>query len=609
MGSIYSHKSFEGLDEVAQQEIHRHFSKVLKGDLPEWNTLDLFRHRNYLTSNLQFIGKRVKEINPATFQFLNKLQREALLNELLFSFYMISAQYHLDDIESRKQNSAKQLAELQLCAAKIMALRAYDHKGPEVIHQQLLDESSQPVKFLGLTIVAPFLIEKVEQISGGKATKSFREWWDEFNGQRAYLSRANAVLLGVLRLLPDDFTNKIHGQTVLGTPAPVFGYLSWILYYIRFGVNLGLLLKHTIEGPWMKKEESDIPWHERFTTQWEQRRFTLLNDFIWATINMASFFWLLGTPELSYTANVLTIVFMTIDVGLVLWRYMAESTEHNKNAEKYAEDIATLKVKIAELKDGDPRKAWLDEELRALLKAKQHFDLEWKYKTYGIANDLFYVVGLLASFAVTSAFLAPPALMPTNILMFSLVGAVVCFAVTLAYSAITGLLAISKTKELAEMNASELVALKEKFNTCEDETVKRLLYLDIQALNAKSEYHQQLIAFQKIQLIRSVLVNSLLPVLAFSCFVFMPLGIGLAVFAVGFALAKYSESKLQEYAPKEAEALEFDEPAYQQFIEEQKNEKAIEVAATNSNSNRFFKPEPQTPAIDISLDSAKKLTG
>jgi hypothetical protein len=605
MGGIFTHKFFGALDGTAQQEIHDHFSKIIQGDLPKWDNLDLFRHRNFLVSNIHYISKRLKDINPASFQFLNKPQREALLNELLFSFYMISAHYHLDDIESRKQNSAKQLQELQLCTAKIMALQSYNLSGPETIHEQLLYSSDKPVKYLGLKIVAPFLVEKIEQISSGKAV-SFRSWWDDLNSQRAYLARANAVLLGILRILPDDFMNKIQGQTVLSAPAPVFGYLSWILYYVRFGINLGLLLKHSIQGSWMKDEEAQIPWNERFTTQWEQRRFILINDFIWATTNMSCFYWLLGTPKLSYTANVLTLTFMTIDIGLVLWRFMAESTEHNKNEARYIEDIEAVHTKISQLEENDRQKTILEEELKMLLRAKFQFDLDWKYKTYGIVNDLFYTGGLLVSFAVTSALFTPSVLIPTNVLMFSLVGAVICFAVTLAYSAVTNTLTIMKTTELADMTKEDLEVLMTNFSNCEDEQQKKLLYLDIQALFAKSEYQEKLIQYQKLKLIHSVFINSVLPVLAFSCFVFMPLGIGIAVFAVGFVLAKFSERKLQELAPQEADLPDFDDESYRQFTEQTKTLEA--PIAKASFSARFFKSDLQLPAQELDLQTVKKLT-
>src|SRR5690606_5914478 len=47
-----------------------------------------------------------------------------------------------------------------------------------------------------------------------------------------------------------------------------FTHLGWLFFTPRLVINLGLLIKHTIPGPWMKNsKERDLPWTSRFGAQ------------------------------------------------------------------------------------------------------------------------------------------------------------------------------------------------------------------------------------------------------------------------------------------------------------------------------------------------------
>ncbi|KTC87016.1 hypothetical protein [Legionella brunensis] len=75
---------------------------------------------------------------------------------------------------------------------------------------------------------------------------------------------------------------------------PVLTYVSWIFYVPRFLVNLILLLKHLIPGPWFEAEEKELSWFTRLQAQLQRRWFELGNDTVWLTGGLLNCFVLTG---------------------------------------------------------------------------------------------------------------------------------------------------------------------------------------------------------------------------------------------------------------------------------------------------------------------------
>ena len=125
----------------------------------------------------------------------------------------------------------------------------------------------------------------------------------------------------VLSQIPEGFYNINQAQEAIRAPDPYTGYLSWTLYYFRYSLHLSLLLKHTIKGPWMSAEEAKTPWYERFQTQWTQRKFILLNDALWGTANLVTFFWLTGKGVLGTVGDALTIGLLVFDIAVTFWDF------------------------------------------------------------------------------------------------------------------------------------------------------------------------------------------------------------------------------------------------------------------------------------------------
>jgi len=575
--SIFNSTTFNTLDASGQQAVRHLFDEhYLSGSMPDWDTTEIFRQRTSLAVSVGISGQRLEKINPASFQFMSVSQKKALENELLFMFYTFSAQFQLDEAEHRRQNFAAQSDQIKLCARLLKRLR--DPKlTPELIHAQHQDESEKHLKYLGLTIVARFITarmleltsaqlmtEQMQEISSAQ-TNVIKNWMGEVNGRRLYWVWGGGLLASVIEMLPDDFAHKQQGQDAVAAPSPYTGYMSWILYYTRFGINLSLLLKHTIAGPWMSVAESNIPAWERFKTQWNQRKFSLLNDAVWATANMVCFFWLNGAGRLGYLGNVATALLLLMDVSLTIWKFYEESTQHNVDILRYEHDIAALSVRISGATGTD--KKVLEHELVALKKAKKQCEFDWQYKKYGLVNDLTYAVGLLAAFCVVCCFFFPPAaLAPATVMILGVVGAALCFSLTVGYAAVSGAIDIAKSKATGHMANEELKDLLQQFKECLDEPIKKQLFLDIKQMLAKSEFQERIVEFQKMELVRAVLVNVLIPPLIFVSFIFMPFGIGLAVLAAGFALAVISNMILNSYKPGEGALPEFNQQEYEEFL-------------------------------------------
>ena len=325
--SILDSTSYSTLDISAKKAVCGLFEDSYRaGKEISFDTYAIFKQRQSLAVSVERCALRLDKTNPAGFKYLNDLQREWLRQELLFAFYIFSAQYHLDKVEHRGQALKDRGDQILHCASLIQDLDNSASTTPETLLQTKVDDSLKPVKYLGLTVLTPMVADTMLNVVAGDSS-SVKEWatpgktvkaieeMSKVNGLRLYWVWGGCLLSTVISMLPDTFINKQSAGSAVAMPAPITGYASWLLYYTRFGVNLSLLLKHTLTGPWMSVEERDkIPAWERFKSQWNQRKFALLNDSIWGVANMACYFWLVGPGMLGYCGNVATAGLLVMDV-------------------------------------------------------------------------------------------------------------------------------------------------------------------------------------------------------------------------------------------------------------------------------------------------------
>lgn len=638
----------KGLDAARQLYGKPHIKNQLQ-------TYEIHKLRVLLPNLLSFYNTELGQTNPAIFQFLTDSQKEAIKSRLKLTWYLLYSQYQLDDAEDRHHVLAPLVENMNQCNKLLGELEVSETTvTPQGQLDAALNDSEKYLKYTGLTIVAPIIVQQTMDLVDGKPLESTtgitvaaKENMTAVNGIRLFhWVWGGSMISAGLDMLPDDFYNKNQAQDIVSAPAPVMGYMSWILYYTRFGVNLGLLLKHTINGPWMKEEEAQIPAWERFKTQWQQRKFALLNDSIWATANMAGFYWLKGSGTLGYAGNVVTAGLLLMDLSLTIWRFWEESTEHNKTiylleeaqkklkaelqasnetlqtteaelikARKKLEtrpktdlEYADLAQIIADLEHTQneqlQNKRDLEHKITDNNKLIKHTNFEWKYNKYATINDLVYSAGLLVAFSLMCCFFCPPAMIaPATMMIITLAGATICFVGTLASASVAGGIEIAKTQESGQSSKQECEALLQQFKNTTDENTRKMLYLEMKGLIAQSEYQQRMVTFQKIKLVRAILVDALMPALTFVAFLFLPFPAGLAVLAAGLALAALTKVLLDHFEPQ-ADALPcFDETIERDYGEFSNNPDAdlAHFQKKSANNSGFF-PAASTQKAPVSLD-------
>ena len=619
---IFTKTSFAALGSKQRRMIKRLFDKTYDSNTKMYDIpmALLSTHRGAIAQSLGDYSQRLSVTNPVMFRYLNVSQRVVLEQDLLYTFYLLSAQYQLDTAEGRRQHLASLSQQLQACALYIRELRNASTPGlpkkPEELLQQAIDDAGKHAAYLGLTSIAPLITdtimatiteetkqsalwkEKVEvatkEWQGAGITHTVRGVMCDVNGRRLYWVWGSSLLSLILSILPEELSNKSQIRAGISAPSPITGYMSWVLYYARLGLNLGLLLKHTIAGPWMSEKERELPAWERFKTQWAFRKFSLLNDSIWATANMACFFWLIGSGLLGYLGNVATVGLLLMDASLTAWRFYEDSTQYNLDLQRYERDIVLVQQKLSEKKrkiqDDDVLLASLEQdthrfrqmkaqqeqakedrdklelELAQLRQAKARHESDWTYKKYNLINDLTYAVSLMAGFSLMCCFLFPPAaLAPAAVALCGLLGAVLCFTLTMAYPAVSGGLDIAKSRETERSKHQDAQSLLAKFQVETDPNIKIQYYLDMKRLLAESAYQKRVITFQKMTLVSSMIFNAILPAIIFGGLMFAPLGIGIAVLVVGLLLPIIANKILKRYEPKPASLPGLDMDEYRRF--------------------------------------------
>lgn len=605
--SILESTSYGALNANAQAAVRRLFEQLERGEKLDFAMKDVFHKRNELRGSIDIYESRVNRLNPAIFPYLSDAKRKALEQDLNFAFYLFSAQFFLDEAEHRRQNHASHYARIKLCADLLFKLRAAkEKKNPETILQEAAD-GDKLLKYLGLTHIAPVIVAQVDDLLNTKnpkaqweatlkenledlsnaGTKDTKDAMRAVNERRLYWVWGGTFLWTVLDLLPANFASKLQTEEVLTKISPITGYMSWLLYYTRFGIELGLLLKHTIKGPWMSDEEQKMSVNELFKTQWEQRKFALLNDSIWATVNLVTFFWLTGKGMAGYAGNVLTAGLLLVDAALVSWSFYEESTRHNANILRYQRDVVAIEKKLKNEAFTNEHAA-LQEQLNQLKADKKACEFNWKYEKIKLATGLTYSVALLAAFIVFAAFLFPPtAIAASTALIFAIVGAALCFSLNVISAAITSSCDIAKAWELSKPPTDkEFADIMQKFKEG-DEDCKKLIYLELKERRAETEYQARVVRYQTLQLIRAIFIDALIPPLVFVSFTFLPLGGGIAVLALGLALAIASQLILKQFQPKEAELPEFNQEEYEVFAQH-KTWDSLQTREKPSYSAKFF---------------------
>lgn len=618
MANTLEHLSFSALAHSDQIAVRHLFDNIYQsGSKLTLNTLELFRQRQHIPVSLNFYNKKLERINNATFRYLNKSQRKLLHQELIFTFYLLSCQYqltglNLDGSDSQRHKMRELGDQIKQCADLIKELRrAGKPQTPETMLATAIDDSEKHLRYLGLTTIAPLIVEGA--LMEIRADAAF------LNSIRGQWSRTRGIFSNILGQLSDDFINKQQIKRKDSIPSVVTGYISWILYYTYFGIDLFLLLKHTLCGQWMNQEERDLPisTRERFQTQWEQRKFSLLGNLNWAIGFMVCFYWFTGNGTAGYLGNVLTIGFLLVDVGLAAWRFSEERNQHIKDMRRHDQDINTITMML-NATENMVEKEILQLQLDSLLEAQRQCKFDWKYKKKLLRADLAYAASLVITFNLIYCFLLPSAIIPSTIVIgMAFAGSLLYFIQNLTYNIVSNNLDIIKSNETRSLIHTELQRLLSEFTLLKRDTardtngfLKKKLYLDMKQLLSDSTYQKRLAHFQILKLVRAVLINTLAPSLLFMVYMFAPISLSLAVLAAVLGLATASQKLLKKPATDKLPAL--NEEKYNAFLAQEtptvddlKNEDKL--IQTSSKYLFFSKITAPTQPAHSNFESSKQM--
>jgi hypothetical protein len=114
-------------------------------------------------------------------------------------------------------------------------------------------------------------------------------------------------------------TNKSL-QSVSANVALLNGVASYGFYFVRGGMDLMKLIKHTAFTEHEELEKNNIKLNDKLRLQWGLRYASIINDIIlWGPVNFATFHYLYGMEMLGYFGNVLTVGLLFCDFSLNLY--------------------------------------------------------------------------------------------------------------------------------------------------------------------------------------------------------------------------------------------------------------------------------------------------
>lgn len=675
---------------LARNMYHFHKNRGQENSKFDISALDLHARRYMLPISLAYYSEQLADTNPAMFQFLTQEQKQALSSKLNYTCLLLLNKYQLEEMEGGRLSDLKN--QIQRCGELIdrlsLSMTENASQSPHLVDDL---EAEGALKYDALQNLGPAfardLIDAIPDSSEGSygavldTTGQYAiEAMSYVNGHRLYWVWGSSMLQFTLENITKGIINVKKAMGRLELPSNTTGYMSWVLYYTRLGTNIALLLKHTFKNPFMTRKESQIPPMERFKTQWKQRKWSIFNDAPWSLANMVCFKWLKGSGWAGYGGNVLTAALLLMDLGLTCWRYLEESTDHNKrmyeinqamlglkneirvieelNEVKELQDpevrelhlqhlraqqialtteledleakdarlnssrISALNKQLAEMQlrmdilerdkerdeelarlnqilsllirssdndeDEEPVESEQEKNLRAqiaaleneksvqlielrqqvddLKKLSAHTQQDWDYKRRGIEYEMTYSAALLVAFSIMSCGFLPPTIITTALAAaIGLAGATLCFLFTAIHAVMTARLAIEKTREQLKQTTDKGQLLLEEFHNTEDINARKRIYLELQALTAKSIWQERIIRHQKIELIRSTLIDAVVPGLVFMAISLMPFGAGVGMLVGAFLLMALSKGITKYLEPQMDELPEFDEEAFAAF--------------------------------------------
>ena len=534
----------------------------------------------------QIAINKLKTVNDKDFDRLNATERHIQKEKLERVFKIIADDLQLNSL---KPESVAQLKRCESLLIKLNKPSYYTIETPEDILKTLVNESEKPAKYVALRILAPWIADTMLNLNKKTSLDTkvaagatfIIDQASKINSQRLTWAWSGGFDLAIMSMLPHSaghmaYANEALSQFSIGT-----SYMSFVLYYFRLGLHLSLLVHGTLKGSWMDpwRTQADINQdmgiQERFRTQWQQRKFAIINDAFWATANLVCFMYLVGSKMLNYFGGGLASALMLMDVGLLLWEYLEQETDYNTLFEKYDNDLKKLNLEILnfnfnknKLLDDiaktekqiallsintsdhivEKKKTELLQNLAQMKMAyqemthealiakqeelrqdKKQCEFDWKYINKNLYNNLAYslVLALSVGIICCSMLCTPLGIIAANALILNLVGSAISCAATMVIHTKTTMTEIEKSREFI-------------------------------ARNIDTDYQEKLASYHQGAMIYKAVSDVLIPAAVFSCLILAPTGLSLPILIPFVVVLLCIEAYIGQCKPQEAKLPEIE---------------------------------------------------
>lgn len=276
-----------------------------------------------------------KTLNP---EFYRSIYHDHILLNIEYSLLRQQLHHNLMRLGESKQED--QITEELMAALMLAELLEHLHihylNVPREV-KRLQKEQQIYRKMLrtrGMSFPSDAEEERIKYSDLNSSTLKVRENTSNLNWYRLLIIRA-VRLLTVLEMFGShmgNFTNFVLFVNVAANYT--LPYISFLFFFPRVLINMGIILKHTIPGNWLSEEEKSLSWMLRFKEQLHRRYFELGNDVAWAIAGTINAFVFIGA--LSPLAIYVTLAAFSYDVVLSGYRFYHEINQYTQLKAHYA---------------------------------------------------------------------------------------------------------------------------------------------------------------------------------------------------------------------------------------------------------------------------------
>jgi len=584
--------------------------------------IDAFRERDLLSLMLKTTDYHLKHADESLFRYLLLYQKELLRRQLVRAHYLYALQASIDAKEFRWDGLKFDRIQCARYKKLLIKLRSSSEEiqNNALPLARLRDDYVEPFSLFGMVVLAPLLASSMFNLCAGK-TAAIKNLLIDADRRNVYTGWSRALISSCLSLIPDTFISDENIENIRNI-TPTMSFMNILVVNTCLGIEWYLLMKNTFAGAWATRNQAlrVDPW-EQFTTQWQQRKFVLLNWLFLSVMHLSAFLCLMGVLNIWPWGPVFAVGCRMVQLAIISARYEQDLTAHRSNLLRIKNQIEELNNKNKnlnlELSSCEDQtlieKIHMDMniiqiEIDTLRQTLKRMDVDWQLKDLEIKRQACFTTYFFIGVMLFSCLIFPPAIIaPPIALALGLAGAAICFTSIVILSKVRSDIAIDRTRSHMlsthlnpgekqtlmdeELNSyiNKYIQLKSQPESLERDMEMKQLYLNMSQLVIASKAQSQILERQKAELILKLAQDILMPVIIVLMAFFIPTGIGLGVVASLILLHIFIKKMISVYYPMQEKKLTFDEKRYQQFSDDPKiNHLLYEKSTVHYDTKRFY---------------------